>query len=94
VDGEGEIFAGLDGLRTAGLDWLASMATYCREIEQIVDLDDRVLVLAREFARLYGGEAEVILEPAHLLRLSGGRIVWWETFPDRAEAFKAMGLEE
>src|SRR5436190_7308199 len=47
-----ETFVGLDGWRATALDWMAAMTSYRREIEKTIDLGDRVLVLAREYARV------------------------------------------
>ena len=74
VDGRGDTFSGLNGLREAGLDWFAPMATYRREIKQIIDRGERVLVLVREYARPDGSAGEIVINPAHLLTFRDGKI--------------------
>lgn len=94
VDGGTEPFSGLDGLRAACLDWYTPLATYRWEIEDAIELDDRVLLLLNEYARLQGSEAEIKLSPAHVVTLRDGRIIHAETYPQRADALKAEGLTE
>ena len=94
VDGGTEPFSGLDGLRAACLDWYTPLSTFRWEIEEAIDLDDRVLLLLNEYAQLQGSEAEIKLSPAHVITLRDGRIIHAETYPHRADALKAVGLEE
>ena len=50
---EGErTYAGLEELRDLLLDWHAPWATYRVEIEEAVDLGDRVLLLTKSFGAL------------------------------------------
>ena len=51
--------SGLDGLRNLYLKWLAPWETYRQQIEEIIDLGERVLVLARDFACRQEGTHEV-----------------------------------
>ncbi len=92
-DGEAR-YVGLDGLRKSFLNWYAAWETYRHEIERIVDLDDRVLVLKHDSARLPSSQQEVTLSPALVLTFRNGKISRWEAFFDQADALKAVGLAE
>jgi ketosteroid isomerase-like protein len=91
---EGDRGVGADGMRAAMLDWFAPLDSFEREVEKTIDLGERVLVLTHERGRLHGSEAEVEMSGSHLLTFRDGKIARWETFADRAEALKAVGLEE
>ena len=90
----GDTVSGWDGVRAAALDWYAAFATYRRDVEDIIDLGEQVLLLFREYGSLEGSEAEITQSPGHLLTFRDGKIVRWETFPERAEALRAVGLAE
>jgi hypothetical protein len=91
---EGDTFSGWDGTRAAALDWYAAFATYRRDIEDTIDLGERVLLLMREYGSLEASDAEIDISPAHLLTFRDGKIVRWETFSKWADALKAVGLAE
>jgi ketosteroid isomerase-like protein len=83
----------LDGLRACWLDWLEPWATYRTEIEELIDAGDQVLVIGRDYGRRELGAPEVRLTFAASWTIRDGRIVRAEFYPDRAEAFDAVGLE-
>ena len=91
---DGRTYTGLDGLRNLWLEWLAPWTTYRMEAEDVIDLGDRVLVLAHVFGRLEGSQAEVENIVASVWTLRDGKIARAEFYIDRAEALKAVGLEE
>jgi ketosteroid isomerase-like protein len=92
---EGEAtYIGLDGFRTAWRDWTAPWATYRSEIDEIVDLGDRVLGLFHDFARLKGSTEELNQAPGNIWTVRDGKIVRWELYPERAPALEAAGLSE
>ena len=91
---DGRTYTGLDGLRNLWLEWLAPWTTYRIEAEDVIDLGDRVLVLAHVFGRLEGSQAEVENTVASVWTLRDGKIARAEFYIDRAEALKAVGLEE
>src|SRR2546423_1654823 len=66
-----------------------------REPEEIIDLGgDRVLVLFRTFARGKGSGVEVDARAGDLVTFREGRVARGRGFENRAEALKAVGLEE
>ncbi len=92
--GTSETFVGGEGLRATYLDWLAPWATYRVEIEEAIDLGDRVLLLNRGFGRHTGSQAEVENAAAALWTVRDGKIARADFYADRAEALKAVGLTE
>ena len=95
MGGRGDTFVGFDAARAAILDWTAAMASYYRrETEKTIDLGDRVLVVAHEYVRIPGSDAEIQISPAQVFEFAHGKIVRWDSWLDRADALKAVGLEE
>jgi limonene-1,2-epoxide hydrolase len=87
-------YTGMDGFRTLWLDWLSPWTTHRVEIQEAVDLGERVLVLARALATLQGSTTEVSLPTAGIWTVRDGKIIRIEFYPDHAEALKVVGLEE
>ena len=52
-------YAGVDGLRAFMLDWMAPWVSYRVEMEQVIDLGERVLVLNHDCGRREGSTQEV-----------------------------------
>ncbi len=92
--GSATTYTGLDGLGALWLDWLAPRMTYRLQIEDAVDLGDRVLVRGRAFGRLEGSQAEVENTFAGVWTVRDGKVARVEMYADRVEALKAVGLEE
>ena len=91
---DGTIYIGLDGLRDMWLEWLAPWTTYRVEADDVIDLGDRVLVLAHVFGRLGGSQGEVENTVASVYTVRDGKIARAEFYLDRTEALKAVGLEK
>jgi ketosteroid isomerase-like protein len=86
---------GLHGLRAGWLDWLAPWASYRAEIEEILDLGDRVLAVICDYARREPDAPEIALKSAVVWTLRDGRIVRAEFYTGgRAEALQAIGRAE
>jgi ketosteroid isomerase-like protein len=85
---------GMQGFRAFWLDWLAPWATYRTEPEKGIDLGERVLVLSHSFGRLDGSPQEVKEAPSAIWTVRDGKIAGVDLYLDRAEALKAVGLEE
>lgn len=90
----GGIHTGVDGFRAGLLDWLAPWSSYRAEIEEVVDLGDRVLLLRRAFGVLDGSAQEVKVDGGTVVTVRDGRIARIESYADRAEALEAVGLRE
>ena len=87
-------YTGLDGLRAFMLDWTAPWVTYRIETEEAIDLGERVLMLNRDRGRRVGSTQEVEGRLAALWTICDGKITRLDAYPDRADALKAVGLEE
>jgi ketosteroid isomerase-like protein len=94
VFGTTSVYKGISGLRAMLLDWLAPWATYRLEVEEAVDCGERVLVLGHAFGRRRESEQEVSTEFADIWTIRDRKAVRWEVLPTRADALKAVGLEE
>jgi len=86
---------GLDGFRASWLDWLAPWASYRTEVEELIDLGDRVVAVVCDYARREPGAPEVALHTATVWTVRDGRIVREDSYPGgRAEALASVGLNE
>ena len=88
-------YFGLDGLRTAWLDWLEPWESYHPGVEDVIDAgNDRVVVLTHDHARPRGTNAEVDFLGAPVWTLRDGKVSRIEFYWNRAEGLAAAGLEE
>jgi hypothetical protein len=76
------------------LDWLQPWATYCVDVEEVIDAGDRVVVLVRDRGRRHDMEAEVGLISGSVWEVRDGRIARVHFCGDRGEALAAAGLGE
>jgi ketosteroid isomerase-like protein len=92
---EPEAAPGLHGLRAGWRDWLAPWATYRTEIEEMIDLGPRVVMVLCDYARREEDGSEVALKSAAVWTVRDGRIVRAEFYTGgRSEALKAVGMDE
>ena len=63
------------------------------DVEQIIDAGDQVVAVVHERATGRGSGLEVDQHLAQVLTIQDGRVVRIESFTDRADAVKALGLE-
>jgi ketosteroid isomerase-like protein len=87
-------YPGLDGLRTAWVDWTAPWAKYRSEVEQVIDAGDHVVVLVRDFGRRGHSSQEVAFRAAAVWTLRDAKIARVAFYPDRRDALRAVGLQE
>ncbi len=92
-DGE-KTYADTDGLRAFWLDWLAPWTTYRQQVEEAIDLGDRVLLIIHDFGRSEGSTQEVKGETAGLWSVRDGTIARAEFYLSHAAALEAAGLSE
>jgi ketosteroid isomerase-like protein len=85
---------GMDGLKKATADYLNVWDDYQFEVERMIDLGDRVLVLERQTARGKRSGAIISQDVGALLTLRDGLIVRWEYYWERSEALEAAGIAE
>ena len=89
---EERTYIGFDGFRAAWRDWTAPWETYRTEIDETVDLGDRVFVLFHDFARLKGSREELHQTPANIWTVRDGKIARAEFYTDWRDALPALGL--
>jgi ketosteroid isomerase-like protein len=85
---------GLQGLKQATADYLNVWEDYRFEVDRMIELGDRVLVLETQTARGRRSGAVISQEVGALLTLRGGRIVRWEYYWERSDALEAAGIGE
>jgi ketosteroid isomerase-like protein len=85
---------GLQGLKQATADYLNVWEDYRFEVDRMIELGDRVLVLETQTARGRRSGAVISQEVGALLTLRGGRIVRWEYYWERSDALEAAGIAE
>jgi len=85
-------YMGLAGFRQAWLDWLAPWSSYYDELEEAVDLGNRVMLVGHHRGRPRGADAEVEMFAAAIYTVKEGRVSHVEYYTDRAEALEAAGL--
>jgi uncharacterized protein len=92
---DSQVYRGHDGLR-AWLDAIfADWEVFEAYDDEFRDFGDSVLSFGHWHA--CGRASGVVLDvdtAAWLVRVREGKIVWWQTFTDRAEALEAVGLSE
>jgi ketosteroid isomerase-like protein len=94
LEGDGETFPGLEGLRYLWREWLTPWESYRTEVEQMIDLDDRVLVLVRDFGTRAEDDHEVAASSASIWTVRDGKVAEVVFCAQRSIAYKALGLEE
>lgn len=86
-------YSGVDGLRTAWLDWLLPWESYHAVVQDVIDANGgRVLALTRDHARPKGAKAEVYFEGAPVWTVRDGKVARIEFYWNRAEGLAAAGL--
>jgi len=88
------VHSGVEQFRKAWLKWLQPWETYRQDIDEVIDCGDRVLLLVTHYGRMKESNAQVKLAGASLWTVRDGTLVRMESYADRGEALKAVGLEE
>ncbi len=69
-------------------------AAFRFEIQDIRQVDDRVVVLGRAINVGKGDAPAVEYQSAYLAKLRDGKIVYWRPYQSHDEALEAVGLSE
>jgi len=89
--GSQRTYVGVDGWRRLWLDWLEPWDTYrIREVEDVIDAGDRVVVLIRDVGTRDDTDAEVEISAGSIWTVRDGKVVRVE-FCTREEALEAAG---
>jgi ketosteroid isomerase-like protein len=86
-----EVYVGPEGFREWAGEMISRHGELRNEIDEIRDLDDRVLVLGRVVERVEG-KTRVDAQLAWLFELRDGRVVSGRGFADPEEAYRIAGL--
>jgi SnoaL-like domain len=87
-------YTGLEGFRQGWLDWLGPWSSYYDELEEAVDLGERVLLLGHHRGQRRDTNAEVEMFAAAIYTVRDGKVTHVEYYFDRAEALEAAGLSD
>jgi|SRR6185437_7863094 len=81
-------------LRQWAEGFLAAWEPHHAEVVEIMDAGDSVVAVLHQFGRGVGSGIELDETDAHVFTTREGKIVRWRNLNNRAEALKAVGLEE
>lgn len=86
------VYHGHDGLRAGWAKWRGVWERYDFELEELIEVGDRVLALTRVQARSKGQGMEAEVRGADVLTVRNGLIVHFVNFMDRDAALREAGL--
>jgi ketosteroid isomerase-like protein len=89
---DSQIYRGHDGVARMTAQWSTSFEQFAGEVEELIDVDDRVVVVTRLHGRVGGADQEVDMTTAYVGRWADGRLAEVHEYPNKAEALKAVGL--
>ncbi len=93
LDGN-EVYRGLGGVREFFRDWLAVWDDYGSEVEEWIDAEENVIAVMRIWGRGKKSGAAVEQRRSHVWTLREGKLWQLRVYATKAEALKAVGLEE
>ena len=91
---DGGVFHGHDGVAEAVRTWVGAWEDWSLEVEEIVDLGDRVLVDAWERGRGKGSGIEIEHPHIAIVTVRNGKVVHTMGYVERGQALQAAGLRE
>jgi ketosteroid isomerase-like protein len=91
---EGGSYRGQEGFRSCWDDFSQLFAHMHLAPRDFTDCGDVVLATTTVHARGRGSTIDVEQEFTHVFRLRDGKIVWFKSYMERAEALEAVGLRE
>lgn len=86
----GGLFHGHAGFQNFLGKLIAQPVEFRREIREVLDAGDRIVVLLRFYARPKGGAAEFEVPEVHVWTVRNGRISRLEAYPDTAMVLRAL----
>jgi ketosteroid isomerase-like protein len=87
------VYVGLEGWRKGWGDWLAPWVSYRSEIEELLEVGERVVVLVRDYARREPGTPEIDQISAAVWSVRDAKVARAEFYAHRSEALEAVCLE-
>jgi ketosteroid isomerase-like protein len=91
---EGGSYRGHEGVRRALADVFETWAAFRFEIQDIRQVDDRVVVSGRAINVGKGDAPAVEYQSSYLAKLRDGKIAYWRPYQSHDEALEAAGLSE
>jgi ketosteroid isomerase-like protein len=85
---------GHDGFVSWLQSWLEPWERYRIEVDELIDVGERVIAVCREFGRRKDSGFEVEQPTYHVWTLKGGKAVRLDATYERAYALEAAGLSE
>jgi ketosteroid isomerase-like protein len=87
-------YRGLEGFAQGWREWLQAWTSYRIDVEDFVDVGDRVVVLVRAEARTARGDVLMHHTPGAIYTIKDGKVASIHFYFDRSEALEAAGLSE
>ncbi len=92
---EGRVYRGHDGVvRWLDQEIWPSYETFEVHPDEIRDVGDRLLAFGHWIARGKESGVELDVPASWVVDVRGGKIVRWQTYTDRQEALRDVGLKE
>jgi ketosteroid isomerase-like protein len=86
-------YSGVEGFEEAWTDWLSPYEDFRIELEDVSQLDDKVVFLVRQIALTHRSAVEVVTPSAAVWWLEDGQIRKAAFYLDRQAGLKAAGIE-
>jgi ketosteroid isomerase-like protein len=91
---EGVVYRGLEGLAQAWREWLAAWSSYRLDVDELVDVGDKVVVFVRVEARTVRDDVLMHHTPGAIWTIRAGKVASIRFYFDRDEALDSVGLSE
>ena len=75
-------------------EWVEAFADFRAEVEEFIDGGECVVVPLVLRGRIRGSDKEVVLPETHVWRVRAGKVIEVREYRTRAQALKAVGLED
>jgi len=85
---------GPEGVREFFRHWIGPFDDWAYEAEEVIDAGESVIVLLHQWGRGKGSGVVVESRFWQVWTLRGGKVVHFESFPDKGRALEAAGLQE
>jgi ketosteroid isomerase-like protein len=89
-----QVYTGIEGFLEMRADLVETWEDYRLEVEEIIDLDQRLLVIGRILGRGAGSGVPIKQRLAMLITMDGDEVTRMKSFASKHEALEAAGLSE
>ena len=87
------IYRGFSEVEAATKDWLRSWEWFRIELEELIDVGEKVVALTRQLGRPRGGTSDVTAITAEVWTMRDGKAIAFRGYTDREEALVAVGVQ-